>query len=104
MVHHIVYLQARGLHLSVENGQLAVSPRSRIDPPPAEWSDRYDASTLEAIRQERAALVAYIREHRDEIIRTLASGDIWGERRRAYGEAYRRPVVIASSDPLEVAS
>src|SRR5690606_27733796 len=104
MVHHVVRLNARGLTLEVEGDRLMVSPRSRIEPPPAEWSDHYPASELELMRQERAELVAYIRDHKAEIMAALQAGDMWEERRKSYGEIYRAPVAIDPPvNPLEKA-
>jgi hypothetical protein len=70
MVTHVVWLKARGLRLELENGRLMVGPAALIT----------------------GDVDEYIRANRDEIVAALASDDMWEERRRAYGEAYRKPV------------
>jgi hypothetical protein len=90
MVHHVVRLRAHGLRLQVEGGQLRVSPASRLESLTADEASYYDPKAVEAIRQERADLVVYIRQHRDEIIAVLSSGDIWKERREEYGRLYQQ--------------
>lgn len=64
---HVVWLGARGLKLHMADGQLIVTPKTRI-------SDE---------------LRSYIREHRDVIVETLLSPDPWKQRRESYGTAYR---------------
>lgn len=64
---YVVWLGARGIRLSVNDGQLLATPKARIS---------------DEIR-------AYIREHRDAIVEVLMSPDPWRERRESYGHAYR---------------
>jgi hypothetical protein len=75
MVTHVVWLKARGLRLELENGRVMVGPVALIT----------------------GDVDEYIRANRDEIVAALASDDMWAERRRAYGEAYRKPVAPMSA-------
>ncbi len=64
---HVVYLGARGLVLTVVDGQLRVSPPHLID---EEARDR-------------------ILQHRDDIVAVLLNPDPWRERRQLYGRLYQ---------------
>ncbi len=64
---HVVYLGARGLMLTVVDGEIRVSPAHLID---------------DEIRNR-------IRQHREVIVAFLTNPDPWRERRELYGRLYR---------------
>ncbi len=64
---HVLYLGARGLTLTVVDGEIRVSPPHLIN---------------DEIRNR-------IRQHREDIVAFLVDPDPWRKRRELYGRLYR---------------